>query len=77
MDRIEKNANSSKEKWKVLRNEISMLKQPKIALEKDGTIKFQLASKKNANTFKDFDLAGTLVRKLPVAPNKFNKSLMK
>ena len=46
LDRIEKNANSSKEQWKVLKNEISMLKQSKIALEKDGTIQFQLASKK-------------------------------
>lgn len=55
-----------------------MLKQSKIALEKDGTIQFQLASKKkNANTFKDFNLAGNLVRKLPVTPNKFNKNLMK
>ena len=54
-----------------------MLKQSKIALEKDGTMQFQLASKKNANTFKDFDLAGNLVRKLPVASNKFNKNLMK
>ena len=78
LDIIEKNANSSKEQWKVLKNEISMLKQSKIALEKDGTIQFQLASKKkNANTFKDFNLAGNLVRKLPVTPNKFNKNLMK
>ena len=46
LDRIEKNANSSKEQWKVLKNEISMLKQSKIALEKDGTIQFQLARKK-------------------------------
>ena len=51
LDRIEKNANSSKEQWKVLKNEISMLKQSKIDLEKDGTIQFQLASKKKCKYF--------------------------
>lgn len=38
---------------------------------------FNWQAKKNANTFKDFNLAGNLVRKLPVTPNKFNKNLMK
>ena len=45
--------------------------QSKIALKKDGAI--QLEPTKNANTCRDFysDLAGNLVRKLPVALNKF------
>ena len=45
--------------------------QSEIALKNDGAIQFEPT--KNANTFKDFysDLAGTLVRKLLVALNKF------
>ena len=51
------------------------INQSKIALKKDGAI--QLETTKDANTFKDFhfDLAGNLVRKLPVALNKFNNKL--
>ena len=51
--------------------------QSKIALKKDGAIQFKPT--KNANTFKDFysDLAGNLVRKLPVAINKFNNNSTK
>ena len=51
--------------------------QLKIALKNDGAIQFEPT--KNANIFKDFysDLAGTLVRKLPVALNKFNNNLTK
>ena len=43
------------------------------------TVLFNLILRKNANIFKDFysDLAGTLVRKLPVALNKFNNNSMK
>ena len=46
--------------------------QLKIASKYDGAIQFEPT--KNANIFKDFysDLAGTLVRKLPVILNKFN-----
>ena len=51
--------------------------QSKIALKNDGGIHFE--STKTANIFKDcyFDLAGKLVRKLPVAPNKFNNNSTK
>ena len=51
--------------------------QSKIALKNDGAIQFEPT--KNANIFKDFysDLAGTLVRKLPVALNKFNNNSKK
>ena len=51
--------------------------QSKIAFKKDGTIQFEPI--KNSNVFKDFysNLAGNLVRKLPVALNKFNNNLMK
>ena len=51
--------------------------QSKKALKKDGATQFE--PKKNANTFKDFycDLAGNLVRKLPVVLNKFNDNSTK
>ena len=41
-------------------------------MKNDGAIQFELT--KNANIFDDFysDLAGNLLRKLPVALNKFN-----
>ena len=51
--------------------------QSKIALKEDGAIQFEPT--KNANTFKDVysKLAGDLVGKLPVAPNKFkNKAVL-
>ena len=46
--------------------------QSKIALKNDGAIQFEPT--KNVNIFKDFysDLAGKLVRKLPVALSKFS-----
>ena len=46
-------------------------------MKNDGTIQFEPT--KYANIAKDFysDLAGTLVRKLPVALNKFNNNFMK
>ena len=46
--------------------------QSKFALKNDGA--FQYEPMKNANISKNFysDLAGTLVKKLPVALNKFN-----
>ena len=49
----------------------------KIALKNDGVIQF--GPTKNAIIFKDFyyDLAGNLVRKLPVPFNTFNNNLMK
>ena len=51
--------------------------QSKINLKNDGAIQFEPT--KNVNIFKDFysDLAGNLVRKLPVALNKFNNNLTK
>ena len=53
------------------------INQSKIALKNDGAIQFKLT--KNANIFKDFysDLAGKLVRKLPVTLNKFNDNSTK
>ena len=74
-EKIEKNANDSKVLWKVLKPlgmESGKVNPSKIALKKDGSIQFEPA--KNSNTFKDFysELVGNLVRKLPVAPNKFN-----
>ena len=44
----------------------------KVSLIKDSTIRFK--SCKNRNNFKMFyrELATNLVKKLPVAPNKFN-----
>ena len=52
----------------------SKLNQLKIALKNDDAIQFEPT--KNANIFKDFypDLAGKLVRKLPVALNRFNNN---
>ena len=51
--------------------------QSKIALKNDGAVQFE--PMKNANIFKDFysDLAGILVRKLPVLLNKFNNNSTK
>ena len=48
--------------------------QSKIALKEDGAIQFETT--KNVNTCKDFyfDLAGNLVKRLPVALNKFSKN---
>ena len=59
------------ESSKVLRN------RSKVALKNYDAIQFE--PMKNANTFKDFysDLAGNLVRKLPVALNKFNNNSTK
>ena len=45
-EKNEKNANGSKELWKVLRNEKEKVNQSKIALEKDGTIQFEHGNKK-------------------------------
>ena len=61
----------------VLRNEIRQLPGTKIALKDNGAIQFEPT--KNANIFKDFysGLAGNLVKKLPVALNKFNNNLTK
>ena len=64
-----------KELWKALKSlgmKSDQVNQSKSALKKDGT--FQFEPTKNANIFKDiyFLLAGRLVRKLPVALNKFN-----
>ena len=57
----------------ILRN-YGKLNQSKIALKNGGAIQF--VPTKNANIFKDFysDLAGSLVRKLPNAFNKFNNN---
>ena len=76
-EKIEKSANNSKELWKALKSlgmKSGKVNQSKIALKNDGAIQFEPT--KNANIFKDFysDLAGTLVRKLPVALNKFNNN---
>ena len=61
----------------ILWNEIRQLAWTKIALKDNGAIQFEPT--KNANIFKDFysDLAGNLVRKLPVALNKFNNNSTK
>ena len=79
-EKIEKNANNSKELWKAFKSlgiKSGKVNQSKIALKNDGAIQFE--PMKNANIFKDFysDLAGTLVRKLPVALNKFNNNSTK
>ena len=60
----------------ILRN-YGKLNQSKIALKNGGAIQF--VHTKNANIFKDFysDLAGSLVRKLPNAFNKFNNNSAK
>ena len=51
--------------------------QSNITLKNDGPIQFK--TRENANIFKDFysDLAGKLVRKLPVKLNKFNHNSTK
>ena len=79
-EKIEKNVNNSKELWKAFKSlgiKSGKVNQSKIALKNDGAIQFEPT--KNANIFKDFysDLAGTLVRKLPVALNKFNNNSTK
>ena len=54
-DKIEKNANNSKQLWKVLKSleiKSGKISQSKIALKKDGAIQFEPT--KNANTLKDF-----------------------
>ena len=80
LEKIEKNANNSKELWKALKSlgmKSGKVNQSKIALKNDGAIQLELM--KNANIFKDFysDLVGKLVRKLPVALNKFNNNSTK
>ena len=79
-EKIEKNANNSKELWKALKSlgmKSGKVNKSKIDLKNDGAIKFEPT--KNANIFKEFysDLAGTLVRKLSVPINKFNNNSMK
>ena len=79
-EKIEKNANNSKELWKALKSlemKSGKINQSKIVLKNDGAI--QLEPTKNTNIFKNFyfDLAGRLVRKLPVALNKFNNNSTK
>ena len=69
------NGNNSKELWQALKSigiKSGKVNQSKFALKNDGA--FQYEPMKNANIFKNFypDLAGTLVKKLPVALNKFN-----
>ena len=51
--------------------------QSKIALKNDDSIQFE--PMKNVSSFNDFysDLAGSLIRKLPVALNKFNNNFLK
>ena len=62
------------ESCQVLGLKSSKVNQLKIALKNDDAIQFEPT--KNANIFKDFypDLAGKLVRKLPVALNRFNNN---
>ena len=79
-EKIEKNATISRDLQKALKSlgmKSNKVNQSKIALENDGAIQFEPT--KNANIFKDFysDLAGTLMRKLPVALNKFNNNSTK
>ena len=79
-EKNEKNANNSKELQTALKSlgmKSDKVNQSKIVFKKDGAI--QLEPTKNANTFKDFffNLAGNLVRKLPVALNKFNNNMTK
>ena len=79
-EKIETNANNSKKLWKAFKSlgiKSGKVNQSKIALKNDGAI--QIEPTKNANIFKDLypDLAGTLVKKLPVALNKFNNNSTK
>ena len=79
-EKIEKNVSNFKELWKALKSlgmKSGKVNQPKIALKNNGAI--QLEPTKNTNIFKDFysDLAGNLVRKLPVTLNKFNNNSTK
>ena len=79
-EKIEKNDNNSKELWNGLKSlgmKLSKLNQPNIALKRNCVIQFE--PKKNANTFKDFhsDLPENLLRKWPVALNKFNNNSTK
>ena len=79
-EKIKKNPNNSKELWKALKSleiKSGKVNHSKIALKNDAAIQFEPT--KNANIFKDFysDLAGTLIKKLPVAHNKFNNNLTK
>ena len=58
------------------------MKSGKVNQSKIGLINYaavQFEPTKKANIFKDFysDLAGKLVRKLPVVPNKFNNNSKK
>ena len=69
-EKIEKNANNSKEVRNALKSlgmEWGKVNQSKIALKNDDAIQFEPTQ--NANIFKDFypDLTGKLVRKLLVA----------
>ena len=79
-EKIEKNANNSKELWKALKSlemKLGKVNESKIALKNYGAIQFE--PPKNANIFKNFCsyLAGKLVRKLPVALNKFKNNSTK
>ena len=74
-EKIEENANDSKELWKVLKSlgiKLGNVNQSNISLKKNGVIQFEPTN--IANAFKDIysDFTGNLVRKLPVALNKFN-----
>ena len=78
--KIEKNANNSKKLWKALKSlgiKSGKVNQLKIALKNNAAI--QPKNMKNVNIFKDFysELARKLVRKLPVALNKFSNNLTK
>ena len=78
--KIEKNANNSNELWKALKSlgmKSGKVNQSKIGLKNDGAIQYEPT--KNTNVFNDFyyDLVGKLVRKLPVALNKFNSNSTK
>ena len=79
-EKIEKNANNLKELWRALKSlgmKSDKISQSKMALKNDGAIQFK--NVKNANIFQDFfsDLAEKLVRKLPVALNRFNNNSTK
>ena len=65
------------ESLKSLGMKLGKVYQSKTTLKNDAAIQFEPT--KNVNIFKDFysDLAGTLVRNLPVAFNKFNNNSMK
>ena len=76
-EKNEKNAINSKELWKALKSlgmKSDRVNQSKIAVKSNGSIQFETT--RNANVFKDFnsDLAGNLVRKLPVTLCKFNNN---